>query len=134
MLSDRAEALGVFCSEYYQFLCNHLETDKVQEQKERLYFKQKCKSKAQMCILLIVIHFYDSTVAFQTYLVFISDNYFIMAGKASVGDSRNTVSITASHSKYKDGTVLCNIKQIKRGQINKATHTDNYILIEFALC
>lgn len=81
MLSDRAEAHGVSCSEYYQLLCNQLETDKVQQQKEQLYIKQKCKSKAWMCILLIVMHFYDSTVAFQTYLVFVSDIYFIMARK-----------------------------------------------------
>lgn len=85
-----------------------------------------------MCILPIVIHFYDSTVTFQTYLVFISDNCFIMTEKASVSDSRNTVSITASHSKL--AQIYVKLRQINTGQINKATHTDNCYLTEFALC
>lgn len=45
-------------------------------------------------------HFCNSIVAFQAYLMFVSDNHFIIPGKARVNDSLETVSITASNSKY----------------------------------
>lgn len=38
------------------------------------------------------MYFYDSIVAFQAYLVFVSDNHSIIPGKASVSDSLETLS------------------------------------------
>jgi len=45
-----------------------------------------------MCTLLIVMHFYDSLVAFHSYLEIVSDNPFKIPGKASINDPLETVS------------------------------------------
>ena len=45
-----------------------------------------------MCVLYSVMHFYDSLVTFQAFLVFVSDKHFIIPGKASINDSLETVS------------------------------------------